>query len=151
MAPERLEFITFLLAMLGYAGLTATVLWSARGRLPVGFWRAVALIIVVHVAMVWTVRYGGSFAQATRNGYAGFLMFHAALTMIVASVFVEDGRALWLIRIAFAVVTMGALGAVFIYDVVALYRIPVIVCAVAGTAGMARMMWRARSARLRAT
>jgi hypothetical protein len=51
----------------------------------VALWRAVAVVIVVHVSMVWSYRYGWRFDLAVRNGYAGFAMFHTALAMIVAS------------------------------------------------------------------
>jgi hypothetical protein len=77
--------LTFLLAIVGYAGLTATALLAAHGRMPVRFWRIVTLVIVAHVALVWTVRYEWRFALAVRNGYAGFVVFHAALAMIAGS------------------------------------------------------------------
>lgn len=137
-------FITFLLAILGYAGLTAVVVLSVRGRVPFGLWRAVAAVIVVHVAMVWTYRYGWRFELAVRNGYAGFAMFHAALAMIVASTVAPERTSRWLIHLSFLIVTMGALGASFLYDVVAIYRVPVIVCAAVGTVALVRSWIGAR-------
>ena len=62
-----LERITFLLAVIGYAGLTTTALLAALRRLPVVFWRGVALVIVSHVVLVWMVRYDWQLASATRN------------------------------------------------------------------------------------
>lgn len=144
-------FVTFLLAILGYVGLTAVVVLSVRGRLPVGLWRAVAGVIVVHVAMVWSYRYGWRFDLAVRNGYAGFAMFHAALAMIVASTVVREGLARWLVHLSFLIVTIGALGASFLYDVVAIYRVPVVLCALVGSAALARhWLAAARSRRLEA-
>lgn len=125
-------FITFLLAIVGYVGLTTVLLLSLRGAMPWMLWRIVAVVIVVHVAMVWTFRFHGDFSLAVRNGYAGFAMFHTALLVIVTSIFVQERIARRLIQVAFLIVTMGALGASFIYDVVAIYRIPVILCALAG-------------------
>ena len=45
-------FITFLLAIFGYLGLTITLLISLKRDLPFLFWRMIAVIIFVHVIMV---------------------------------------------------------------------------------------------------
>jgi hypothetical protein len=71
-------------------------------------------------------------------GVHRFLIFHAALLMIIASAFRSSHAAAKIVRIAYLIVTAGALGAVFRYDIVALYRIPVIVCALGGTGVMIR-------------
>jgi hypothetical protein len=139
-----LERITFLLAVIGYAGLTTASVLSSRGPLPRALWRTSAVIIVTHVAMVWSVRYAWSFAEATRNGYAGFALFHSALALIVISVFLPESRARRLIWTSFAIVTVGALGAVFRYDVVAAYRIPIILLATFGTFGLLHAFWLKR-------
>lgn len=139
-----LEFITFALAPIGYLGLTVTALTSARGAVPITLLRAVALVIVIHVILVWIVRYEGQLSQATRNGYAGFILFHSALLAIVTAAFVGGRLARRLIVAAFGIVTVGAFAAVFRYDVVAIYRVPVIVCAIVGTVGLVRAYrpWR---------
>ena len=134
-----LEFITFVLAPIGYAGLTLAALKAARGSVPLIPSRALAVIILSHVILVWVVRYDGQFSEATRNGYVGFVLFHSALLAIIASVFARERVARRLIITAFGIVTVGALGAVFRYDVVAIYRIPVIACAILGTAGLLRV------------
>jgi hypothetical protein len=144
-----LERFTFFLAFAGYVGLTTTAVIAAHGRLPVRFWRAVTLIIVAHVTLVWMVRYDWHLSVAVRNGYVGFGLFHAALGMIVASVFTAERRARVLVHLAFAVVTLGAIGAVFRYDVVSRYRAPVIVVSITGVAGLARA-YRERRHRVRA-
>lgn len=118
---------------------------AAAGRLPVRLWRPAVLIIVAHVILVWTVRYEWHVAEATRNGYVGFFIFHGALVLIVASVFVRERVARVLVWAAFAIVSMGALGAVFRYDVVAPYRLPVALIAAAGAAGLARAYRRSRA------
>ena len=139
--------ITFLLAKAGYAGLTAVLLLSLRGRLPINLWRGVACVILVHVIMVWAFRYHGDINLALRNGPQGLLMFHGALMMILASLFTREQLSKMLIRISFAVVTMGAIGATFLYDVVAIYRIPVLACALAGIGGLVwAFLHRTRSA-----
>lgn len=131
-------FITFLLAIVGYFGLTSVTVLSVHERVPVGLWRGVAAVIVVHVAMVWTYRYGWDLGLAVRNGWAGFAMFHGALAMILASTVAPERAARWLIHLSFLIVTLGALGATFLYEVVAIYRIPVVLCALVGTAALAR-------------
>jgi hypothetical protein len=128
--------LTFLLAIVGYAGLTITAISTARGRVPAVLWRMTVAIIVVHVALVWAVRFEWSWAQATRNGYLGFVIFHGALAMIVASLWLRDRAAAELIYLSFAIVSAGALGAVFRYDEVAPYRIIVIVLILAGVGGL---------------
>jgi hypothetical protein len=133
-----LELVTFLLAPIGYAGLTLTALKAARGAVPVILLRAVAVVILSHVVLVWVVRYEGQLSEATRHGYVGFVLFHTTLVAIIAAVFVREHIARRLIVAAFCIVTVGALGAVFRYDVVSMYRVPVIVCAVAGIAGLVR-------------
>lgn len=140
------ELVTFLLAPIGYAGLALTAVKAARGPVPVILLRAVAVVILSHVVLVWVVRYEGQLSEATRNGYVGFVLFHATLLAIIASVFVREHIARRLIIAAFGFVTVGAVGAVFRYDVVSNYRVPVIVCAVAGIAGVVRAYRLRRSA-----
>ncbi len=134
--------LTFLLAVAGYAGLAAAVVMAGAGRPPVRLWRATSVVIVLHVTLVWAVRYEWSLAEATRNGPAGFLIFHGALALIVVSHAVRPGVAGRLIAVAFAIVTLGALGAVFRYAEVAVYRIPVILIAAAGATGLLRQYVR---------
>jgi hypothetical protein len=131
-----LEFITFLLAPIGYAALTATTVLAAHGRMPVMLWRLTALVIVVHVALVWHVRYEWQLSEATRNGYVGFAVFHGALTAILLSLVLDSRVARRLITAAFVAVTVGAIGATFRYEVVDQYRIPVLIIAVAGFTGL---------------
>jgi hypothetical protein len=95
------------------------------------------VVIVVHVLLVW-VRYEWRVAEAIRNGYLGFLLFHGALALIVASMFLADRTARILVWAAFATVSVGAIGAVWRYEVVAVYRAPVLLTAVAGAVGLAR-------------
>jgi hypothetical protein len=137
-----MQRLTFLLAVIGYAGLTTTAVVATARRFPWRFWRPVVAIIVAHVLMVWAVRYGWSLAAATRNGYAGFLLFHGVLALIVGSFLVEDRVARRLVWTSFAMVTFGALFAVFNDDEVAIYRIPVILFAVAGVSGIATLRRR---------
>ena len=68
-------FITFLLSITGYVGLTTVVVLTLRGQHPIALWRAIALIILAHVLMVWIYRYDWQFDLAVRNGYAGFVHF----------------------------------------------------------------------------
>ena len=129
-------FITFFFAVIGYTGLTITLLLSLKKNIPHLFWRIVSLIILIHVFMVWSSRYDWQFSMSVRNGYSGFLIFHTALLMILLSNFVKENIEKTLIRISFIVVTTGAVGAVFKYDVVAVYKIPVLICAAVGSTGL---------------
>ncbi len=130
--------LTFPLAILGYIGLTAIALLTASGRtLPI-WWRLIVLVIATHVLLVWHFHYGWQIASATRNGYAGFLLFHSSLTGLVVSTVVPErirNRLLWAV---YFIVTMGAIGAVFRYAHVAPYRVAVLACAVIGIGGLAR-------------
>lgn len=128
--------MTFLLAVIGYAGLTVSSILAGRGRLSPWFWRATAAVIVAHVALVWAIRYEWSWAQATRNGYAGAVIFHGALAVILVSLVVRASLAARLITVSFLVVSLGALGAVFRYGEVAPYRLIVISLAVVGVVGL---------------
>ena len=134
MTPEQ---VTFLLAVVGYAGLTVSALLAARGRVAPWLTRSTAVVVVTHVALVWTVRYDWSWAQATKNGYAGAVIFHSALALIVASVFVAPRLATRLIITAFAIVSVGAVAAVFMDEAVVVYRPVVIGLAVIGAVGVA--------------
>lgn len=129
MYGEIVKSITFLLAILGYIGLTVTLIFSLKGKIPFTFWRVVSLIILLHVFMIWTVHYEWNFSTSVRNGYSGFLIFHSALLMNLISTFVNKSIALILIRISSVVVTVGAVGAVFRYESVQFYKLPVIICA----------------------
>lgn len=116
--------------------MTAVVLFTLRQMVPFLFWIVVVIIILVHVIMVWAFRYDWLFSLAVRNGYSGFIIFHSALLMILVSAFAKESTAKILIRISFIVVTAGAVGAVFRYDVVEIYKLPVLICSTAGITGL---------------
>ncbi len=88
------------------------------------------------MTLVWTLRYEWSWAQATRNGYAGAVIFHGALAVILVSLVVRARLAARLIAASFVIVTLGAMGAVFRYEEVAHYRLIVISLAVVGVVGL---------------
>lgn len=142
MVPMTLEFVIFLLAFLGFAGLAGNAVHASFGNYHRGFMSLTATVITVHVLMVWAFRYEWQFSQATRNGYAGFLLFHSALSMILLSTMVSAAHARPLIMTAFIVVIMGAVGAVFIYDEVLAYRYPVILISLIGLYFMGKNGYR---------
>ena len=127
-----IEFITFLLAPIGYAGLTAVAALAARGRLSPLLLRVTVAIIVLHVLLVWHVRYEWDFSEATRNGFAGFALFHGALGAILASTVTPLRITRILLTAAFFVVTLGAIAATAKFDVVRIYQVPVILIALTG-------------------
>ncbi len=121
-----LENFTFLLAFLGYVGLSANLVLGARGTFSRPAIALVALVAVAHVYLVWAFRYDWQYAMAVRNGYAGFFIFHAALLLIGTAVFAPPSICRPLIALSFLIVSAGASGAVFRYEVVSVYRIPVL-------------------------
>ena len=129
-------FISFLLAVIGYVGLTSVLVLTLRGRHPIALLRVVALIVLAHVAMVWIYRYDWQFDLAVRNGYAGFVIFHTALALILISTFAKERLSQKFVHISFVIVTIGAIGASFRYDVVSMYRFIVIPCGVVGGIGL---------------
>ncbi len=130
------DLIVFGLAFLAYMLLACNVVaqaWQFRAG-PAHAWRrlirglaiAVGLLAGAHVALVWGLRFGWSPAAAVEKGWAGFVIFHTALTVIVAAALC---RAPWsgrLTLLAFPIVTSGAVGAAFKYDYVAVYRWPLV-------------------------
>ncbi len=133
----HIETITFLAAITGYAGLTANMALVAAGRHRPKHMTPVALVVFAHVLMVWHYRYEWEIAQATRNGYAGFVIFHAALLGILAAPLAGDRLAKRLVAFSFLVAAMGASGAVMRYDEVAVYRLPVFLCDLVGLSALA--------------
>jgi hypothetical protein len=129
-------FITFLLAVIGYAGLTITLLLALYKKIFFLFWRIIVFIITTHVFMVWSFHYEWDFSFAVRNGYSGFLIFHSALLIILLSAFIKESLSRILIIIAFILVTTGAAGAVFRYEVVGAYKLPVLLSALSGISGL---------------
>jgi lambda repressor-like predicted transcriptional regulator len=148
--PAAVELITFLAAAIGYAGLAVVVLVSAFAAPPLRLWRMIALFILLHVTLVWAYRYEWQLGRATRNGYAGFVIFHAALVLIALSLFVRERVTVVLLPMAFVIVTAGAVGAVFRYEEVTSYRAPVLVCAVVGGAGLVAVALRKSEPQARA-
>ncbi|MCY3711871.1 MAG: hypothetical protein OXH02_01140 [Gemmatimonadetes bacterium] len=132
-----IETITFLAAITGYAGLTANMALVAAGRHRPKHMMPVALIVFAHVLMIWHYRYEWEIAQATRNGYAGFVIFHAALLGILAAPLAGNRWARRLVACSFLVAAMGASGAVMRYDEVAVYRLPVFICDLVGLSALA--------------
>ena len=132
-----IEHVTFLLAFAGFVILAFDAALAAKRRRLRWLSAIMAAVAVIHVAMVWSYRYEFSFAQATRNGYVGFLVFHSALAALITAVVAPPRIARWLTLFAFFAVCVGANGAVFRYEVVRWYRVPVIVC----TAAAATRVW----------
>ncbi len=130
-----LSQLTFPLAGVGFALLAVAGGLATMGKCPRWLVVLTAAVILTHVGFVWQFRYEWSFAQATRNGYFGFALFHTALLLLVIAALVSGIRAQRnLLFATFLIVCVGANGAVYRYDVVALYRIPVHAVTLAGIA-----------------
>ena len=133
-----IEFITFLLAIIGYVGLAANTVLISQGKFHQGLITVAAMVIVIHVLMVWHFRYEWQFSEATRNGYVGFLLFHFSLLAIGGATIFPENQAKWLIILSFLIVSVGAIGATFRYEVVTIYRYPVLLIAVVGVGFLLR-------------
>ncbi len=132
-----IETISFPAAIVGYAGLTANMVLVAANRHRPVCMTPVALIVFTHVFLVWHYRYEWEIAQAVRNGYAGFFIFHTALCSILYAPLAGHRNARRLVAFSFLVAAMGASGAVLRYDEVAIYRLPVLICDLTGLCAVA--------------
>lgn len=144
-AARVLEIVTFALAIAGFVLLAWCAAFAAAGQRPRWLLLLTTVVVLVHVALVWGDRYGGSIAQATRNGYTGFALFHTALAALVAANVVGHRRGTQCVLFTFLVVCIGANGAIWRYDVVAIYRIPVIAVTVVGLVTVVRRWARSQS------
>lgn len=130
--------MTFGLAVAAYGSLALDAGLGARRGVSI----VTALLALAHVFLVWSRRFDWSLTAATARGWAGFLVFHCALALVVAAAAAPRPWAMRLVLAAFPVVTIGAVSAVFRYDFVAAWRWPVVVIAVLGTAGAIRRLKR---------
>jgi hypothetical protein len=135
------EATVFLLAFLGYAALAACAVGWAVGRLPRALTVATAAVVAVHVGGVWTVRYAGSVERALANGAGPFLVFHAALALVLAAAMAPARWSGRCAAAAFPIVTAGALGAAFRRPEVAGYRWPLVAVAMLAFA-LGAVAWR---------
>ena len=133
--------ITFALAYLGYVLLCVDVVLHASRRPLRLLTLAMVLVVVVHVGMVWGLRFGWSLEMALIKGWTGFIAFHVALVILIAASIVAEPWSGRLLLIAFPIVTLGAVVASFKYDFVAIYRWPLVIAALATTI-IALSAWR---------
>lgn len=136
-----MDRLTFGLALLAYAALGLEVLRApGRGRwLPA----VVAALATAHVLCVWALRFEWSFERAFVGRIPGFVLFHAALGLILAAPFARARSGL-LARVAFGIVSVGAVAATFRYEVVHALRVPTLAIAV-GTPVTALVLRRRRA------
>jgi hypothetical protein len=120
------DLVTFGLAVCAYALLATVAIATLRQRRALGLRWAMAAVTVLHVVCVWLLRFGGSFAKAVEKGWAGAILFHAALALTVALPFLKPPWTTRAALSAYAIVSAGAVGAVFKYSFVAMFRGPVL-------------------------
>jgi hypothetical protein len=135
--------------------LSGTVVAVAQRQARTSAWLrtsavATAAIAAAHVWLVWSDRFGWSVRFAWEKSAAGFLIFHAALALLVAAAVAPEQWTRRLLLAAFPVVTLGAVGAVLRNEVVAMYRAPVVATAALAVV-LSFVAWkrRARSAAAR--
>jgi hypothetical protein len=133
------ETLTFALAVAAYGGLAIAAALATRSRQSFGLSAVTAVLVLAHVTLVWHDRFAWDLARATRNGYAGFAVFHAALTCIVLAPWVTVRIASPLTIASFLLVTAGAFGAVFRDAAAARFRVPVLVVGIAGLAALSAL------------
>ncbi|MCC6620704.1 MAG: hypothetical protein IT385_05590 [Deltaproteobacteria bacterium] len=150
--------LVFAPALLAYAALTAMTVASwdprARGAALGPRWRALAwgalVLMTLHVALIWALRYGFDPARATRNGWSGFLTFHAAwlaASLVLWRDWRADTRARLALLAIWLLVTSGAAPAPFRYPIVRPLAPIVLAIAGAGAVALGAHWWRARRAR----
>lgn len=132
--------ITFGLAALGYLLLAKDAALRIAGRRWPLLGAATALIVGTHVALVWALRFEWSFAHAWEKGAPAFLIFHGALLLILAAPFTAARVRDRLVWSAFAIVSLGALPAPFLYRELRLLAIPLL----AAFVGVATTLFVAR-------
>ena len=125
------DLLTFGLAFAGYLLLCSEVVLRAGGRAVPGSSLLLAAVVATHVACVWSFRFGGSFDLAYSGREPGFFLFHGALLLIVTAPFVERRWTDRLLGVAFVIVSLGAIGASFKYEVVSILRLPVVAACLA--------------------
>ena len=125
------DAFTFGLAYAAYLMLCGQVLWHLRQRGPRWLSLLLACTAAAHVALVWHGRFEWSLGYAWSKNPAAFVVFHAALALVIAGAVLPYRWSRASILIAFPVVTFGALGAVWRNDAVVGYRWPV-----AGASGL---------------
>ena len=140
-----IESLTFWLALLGYLGLAYNAGLAITNHYNRQISILLALIIFTHIFLVWSHRYDWQFSQATRNRYAGFIIFHGALFSIICATFSPARIAKNMIIASFFIVSAGASGAVFRYEVVSPFRIPVLLTAFSGIGFIAKTWYTRRA------
>ncbi len=138
------ELITFGLAFIAYLMLASSVLLHAYGKLTRVLPVALAVTVSVHVGLVWALRFGWSISFALEKSVPGFVIFHGALALIIASTVARRPWMERLLLLAFPIVTAGASGAVFRYEYVEVYRYPLLVTALVTVVVYIRRWMKAR-------
>ena len=137
------DAVTFGLAWLGYAFLGAGIARRANGRPSRAWDLATAAVVVAHVACVYAFRFDGSIAAAWNKSPPGFLIFHAALALIVTVPLVPEQRRALCALGAFGIASAGVLPAAFRYEEIAMLALPNIAVFVA-TVALTVRGWRGR-------
>lgn len=162
-APQALPLtptlvaVVFGLAVVAYLLLTAITVGAAQGeRAPAvlrsrpGALAGAALVaMTVHVLLIWSLRFDFDVAIATRNGWGGFITFHAALIGSWAAMTGDWRAARWrrlTLLGVWLLVTSGAVGAPFRYPEVSSLAVPVIGIAVLGAVGLGAALLTRRRA-----
>jgi hypothetical protein len=138
--------LVFGLAVAAYALLGASAVGHARGQWLRGVGISAFVIVSLHIVGVWWHRYDFELAQATRNGYGGFVLFHGAYIAMLVAAFAPIPVSRWCTYAAFVAVSAGAVSAVFRYEFVELFRYPVLAVAILTPAFSGWSIWRRRTA-----
>jgi hypothetical protein len=120
------DALIFGLAYVGYVLVGANVVLHFWGRPRRALMAIMAAVVLLHVLLVWSLRFEWSLTYAWEKSPAGFLIFHTALVLLVAAVLAREPWSRRLLLVAFPIVTAGGLGAAFKYDFLAGYRVPLL-------------------------
>jgi hypothetical protein len=143
------DSVVFGLAAAGYLLLAKDTALRLAGRRWPALAVATAAAVVTHVALVWALRFEWSLSRAWHKSPAAFVIFHAALALIVATPLLS-GRARDRVTLAaFGIVSTGALPATVRYPETGVLAIPLFAAfaavTVVGVAALRRRRVTARS------
>ena len=120
------DHLTFPLAGAGYLLLGADFALRSGGRAFRALTVLLALVVLAHVALVWSDRFDWSLARMLQKSVAGFVLFHAALLLVLAAAVLPRRHGDRCILLAFPIVSAGALPAPFRYPEIGWLKAPLL-------------------------
>lgn len=125
--------ITFGLALIGYALLATQLVRVHANRETRGLAITTAIVVTAHVACVWGLRFEWSLTRMLDKSLPGFVIFHAALLLILIAPRLRGKHCVRVTTAAFILVTAGAIPAPLRYPELSLLLWPLLAIAATAT------------------